>query len=116
MKPASKIQIMVGLASGRSLDDEVTIKKRVGYEVFNWVVIFGLVSGIISSVAFFLEYLHIDLELALYPVWQFSAFSGALYGIVYLRFSRQKYKQMFNALAEIYEICKNIYETSLENQ
>lgn len=57
---------------------------------------------ILSSAFFILKYLSIDLELALYALYQITSTGTVLYASVIVFFSRHRIPVIFNNLANIY--------------
>lgn len=69
-------------------------------------MILGNICAIAASVAFFLKFVSINLEEALYAFSLTIAFSGGLYIILIALFTRQKISSIFVNLSELYESSK----------
>lgn len=62
--------------------------------------------ALMSSVTFFMKYMQINLEAALYAFSLIIAFLGCLYIILITLFMRQKITTIFSNLSKIYESSK----------
>lgn len=108
MKPARTTQIMLGLACAYPADQAASKAIRLMHLAIFLIVITSLNSALITSVVFFLEFISIDLEEALYTIWQISAVLNSLYAVVYLRLSQPRFKSLFDKLSKVYSLCKKI--------
>lgn len=77
--------------------------KQLAYIIFSLIVFSGILSSLIASVAYFMKFVSIDLEVALYAVSQIAAAASVLYAIVMTYFSRHGIASIFHKLSEIYD-------------
>lgn len=88
--------------------EAVSKSKKILYLLFSFIVFIGILSSLIASIAFFIEYVSTDLEVALYAVSQIAAASSVLYAIVMTLFSRQGIARVFEQLTNIYNQSKKL--------
>lgn len=65
-----------------------------------------LLAGQISFATFFLKFVSVDLETALFAIWQLSGFSTLLYMILNMFLMRSKIKSTYEMLSNIYRTSK----------
>lgn len=80
--------------------------KQMAYIFFSFVVFSGILSSLIASVAYFMKFVSIDLEVALYAVSQIAAAASVLYAIAMTYLSRRGITAIFQKLNEIYDQSK----------
>lgn len=60
----------------------------------------------LSSILFFMKYVSIDFNAAVFSLLQIAIYFGLFYTMVVVAFSRRQITSIFDILAEIYEECK----------
>lgn len=94
--------------------DELTKKwqKRV-YIIFSVSVFLANLIGLAASLAYFYQFLSIDLEKSLCTVSQIAATISTVYAGIYLFLSRHKITKLFAKLLEIYKQSKFTFNLQL---
>lgn len=90
-------------------EDKNIKKLENAFHVIFCVCIFsGNVIGLITSFAFFLKFLSIDLGSSLYAMFQIICCVGTIYGIILILIIRKSITNTFKNLSKIYEKCNLI--------
>lgn len=85
-------------------DDESINSSKI---LFSFLIFTANLFGLISSVAFFLKFVSINLEQSLYTMFQISGTISTFYVSFIVFFSRRKISKLFQSLSKIYDDCKN---------
>lgn len=72
----------------------------VVYILLSFITFYG-------SVAYFWEWISVDFKVAFYAIWQIILSVLLFYGMVIMILSRQKMKEAFETLSDIYNESKN---------
>lgn len=72
-------------------------------------MVFAIISALIPSVAFFVKFVSIDLEVSLYALFQLLGLLNVFYVMTAVYLSRRKFTAFFKSLSIIHETRKNVF-------
>lgn len=81
---------------------------KLAYLIFSLSIFSVNICGLVSSVAFFLEFISISLEESLYCVFQIAGIGGVICIVTNAYFSRIQMIAIFKHLENIYKACEII--------
>lgn len=84
-----------------------SVPTKIAYIFFTFIGFLMTMVLIGGSVTFFLKFMKIDLEEALYALCQISVHSGVLYVYIVAFFLRRKFEAIFENLSKIYRTSKS---------
>lgn len=88
-------------------DNEIAGKyKKSLFAIIGVTIFLSQIIAVTGSLAYFIKFLSIDIELALYTTFQITTCGSAAYVFALAFFSRYKIKAVFNNLTEIFDECK----------
>lgn len=82
--------------------EQINRRMKLIYIAFTFTLSITCFCGLVSSLAFMMEYLSTNLEDCLYALFQVAADSSALYMVLVALFLRHKMAALFDKLSEIY--------------
>lgn len=95
-------------------DVNTSIWKRLAYLAFTLLTIAFVFSSVVASVAFFVKFVSVSLEMALNAVWQIGALSSLLYFLAVAYGIRRKINGIFESLEKIYLAGRQIYSRTFQ--
>lgn len=90
------------------MDTGESLWKKLFYVTFSLTFFSANLSGLLSSVAFFVENISTNLEESLYAFFQISAFSGLTYMCIVAFLLRSRITAFLGTLSKIYDTCKSL--------
>lgn len=113
MKPLATTQQMLSWA-GVCPNSETTNKRMNKITIaFSSIIILSEVYVSSACAFLFSKYVSIDLEASLYALFQMSGHTVALYGFLYIIFTRRKIVDIFNKLTAIFETSNSTFRCNL---
>lgn len=112
MKPLETNQLVLTWFGLSPADKAPTKWQKILYKASTFQLILSILSIFISSLAFFYRFVLIDLEKALYAVYQFVGLFSALYLCMVAYLSRPQINSTLNQLSNIYHESKSFDSNS----
>lgn len=112
MKPLETNQLVLTWFGLSPADKAPTKWQKILYKASTFLLILSILSIFISSLAFFYRFVLIDLEKALYAVYQFVGLFSALYLCMVAYLSRPQINSTLNQLSNIYHESKSFDSNS----
>lgn len=106
MKPLERTQQLLAWGCVCRPDKSTPKWQKSFYIIFSVIVSLSELFVVSVCAFLFLSYYSIDLEAALYPLFQMFGHSVALYGFLYIVSANKIIDEMFKKLAVIYDKCK----------
>lgn len=107
MQPlATSQQVMTWLCMCPA-EESTSKKRRLCYVAFSIIVSIITFAALLTSIVFFIKYLSIDFEAALYTIFQIAAESAVLNLIIVALINRQRIAAIFTELTKLYASSKN---------
>lgn len=91
-------------------DESSSNRQKLAHIAFTTAVVVSIFFCYIPSIEFFVKFVSIDLKDSLYALFQVSALSYAIYTVIFVYFSRQKFIAIFENLSKIYNECKAYFD------
>lgn len=110
MKPFSTNQQSLTWLCLYPVDETTSNRQKAAHIVFSVTNFIMLLSGLASSVAYFVKFASIDLEKSLYALLQIVTFTATLYALVIAFLLRHKIPALRENLSKIYDECKIFLE------
>lgn len=103
MKPIEKIRQIFTWLCLHPFDETTPLGQRILYNIFGSSVFISNVYALITSVAFFLKFLSVDMEECLFTLFQIFGYLGVTYATVAIFLQRNSISKIFQQLANIYK-------------
>lgn len=97
-------------------DEKTSEWKKLAHVALTCITIISMVTIVLASGRFLIEYLSIDLEMALYSVFQISSCGSFLYACLIVLVSRQRILFIFENLTNIYRSSKDSYSNFISSK
>lgn len=107
MKPLSTSQVVLSWISALTADAKTSKWRRILFKIVPLILIAGNLTGLASSMVFFLRYVSNDLERSLYALFQIDDQLRMTNAAVVTFLSRHKLQAMFKNLKNIYNARKS---------
>lgn len=106
VKPLATSQEVLVWICALTPEPTTSTAKKVLFKMCPIVLIFGNITGLASSVAFFVKFIKIDLEVSLFALFQIAGQVNMSNAIVVTICLRHRIEAMFRNLTNIYNECK----------
>lgn len=113
MQPLKTAQRVLTWLCVYPADESASKWMKLAYLICYLSVLLGNFGNLTAGAAYFVKYLSIDLEKALYAFSQMGALLTSAYIIVTLLLLRHRIVVVFDGLAKIYAECKYIFHSKI---
>lgn len=105
MKPLKTSQQIFALLCAHPTEEDNEKLPKICYSIFSATVFTLLLTAVVSSIAYFVKFVSIDLESSLYALFQIVATWPMLNGMSIVFFMKFKMRALFENLQNVYEKC-----------
>lgn len=105
MKPLEKGQQILSWYGIRS-EEPFTKGRRIVRLIFVTLLPISVLTCELSSILFFMKYVTVDFNAAVFSLLQIAIYFGLFYTMVVVAFSRREITDIFENLSKIYDACK----------
>lgn len=110
MNPFATIRQMLTWAFIYPIEETTNKWKERFYITFGIIIFLSELLVLASCGYLFSNYVSVDLESSLFPLFQLFGHIVAIYGILYLIYVRSRVVDIFTKLSTIFESSKNFYD------
>lgn len=114
MEPLKTTRLVLTWLCVYPADESTSRWKKLAYLMCYLSVLLGNIGNLAAGAAYFIKYLLIDLEKALFAFSQMGALITSAYIIVTLLYLRHRIEVVFDGLAKIYAECKYIFYSKID--